>query len=129
MFSTVLWNLLSPLAANDTDVVIKNAKTIRLVAAARLISRCERLVSILPQCMQPDISLGEDMFVIYPNRRNRIGPSAVQPLLSITSEKNKSNEKDKLTEVLEKLCLFTIYRTTQSREIFRVGNSTTTNGE
>jgi hypothetical protein len=107
LVSNILSNLLSALASSDTDVVRKNAETISLVARVKLTYSIEGLVNALPKSIKPDIELKKDMFEIYPNVRNRTASAAAQSLLSIISEKKKSNEQDILTAVLEKLNMFT----------------------
>jgi len=97
LVSVVILNVLSALAAGDTSVVRKNAGTLVLVTRSKLVSRIERLVNALPKCMKTFVELEEEMFVIYPNRRNRIGSAAVQSLLGIISEKTKPEGKEKMT--------------------------------
>jgi hypothetical protein len=97
LVAIILLNLLNGLAVNDTGEIRKDAESLSLAARANLISRIERLVNALPKRIKPNIELKKEIFVIYPNRRNRIGSAAVQSLLSIISEKTKPEGKDKLT--------------------------------
>jgi hypothetical protein len=107
LVAIILLNLLNGLAVNDTEQITKVAETLSLESRVRLLSRIEGLVNALPKCMKPDIELREEMFVIYPNRWNRIGSVAVQSLLSIISERTKSEEKDKSTAFQKEWRLFT----------------------
>ena len=101
LVAIVLLNLLNGLAVNDTEVIRKDAERLSLAARAKLISRIEGLVNALPQCnalttfMKPSVELKEEMFVIYPNRRNRIGSDSVRSLLRIIREKTEFLEKEK----------------------------------
>jgi DNA anti-recombination protein RmuC len=92
---------LNGLAVNDTGEIRKDAERLSLAARAKLISRIEELVNSLPKCMKPSVELKEEMFVVYPNRRNRIGSAAVRSLINIVSKKREHNEKDKPTEIQE----------------------------
>jgi mevalonate kinase len=56
--------------------------------------------------MKPSVDLKEKMFVIYPNRRNRIGSAAVRSLIDIIRKKKEPNEKDISTEIQEELRIF-----------------------
>jgi hypothetical protein len=56
--------------------------------------------------MKPSVELKEEMFVIYPNRRNRIGSTDVRSLINIIRKKKEPNEKDKLTTFQEEWSLF-----------------------
>ena len=102
----VLLNLLNGLAVNDTGVIRKDAETLSLVAREKLISNLEKFEFPILQCFNPCLPSTVGSFVIYPNQRNRIGSAAVRSLLNIISKKKKRNEKDKLTEIKEELCLF-----------------------
>ena len=106
LVAIILLNLLNGLAVNDTEEIANVAKKLSLESRVRLLSRIEGLVNILPKHMKPDIELKKEMFVIYPNRWNRIGSSAVQSLLSIISEKTKPGGKDKSTEFRKELRMF-----------------------
>jgi hypothetical protein len=106
LVAIILLNLLNGLAVNDTGVIRKDAEKLSLAARANLISRIERLVNTLPKRMKPNLELKKEMFVIYPNRRNRIGSAAVQSLLCIISEKTKPEGKDKLTTFQKEWRLF-----------------------
>jgi phosphopantothenate synthetase len=98
---------LNGLAVNDTGEIRKDAERLSLAARAKLISRIERLVNALPKCMKTSVELKEEMFIIYPNRRNRIGSAAVRSLINIIRKKKEINENDKLTGILEEWSLFT----------------------
>ena len=87
LVAIVLLNLLNGLAVNDTGVIRKDVERLSLAARAKLISGIEELVNALPKCMKPSVELNEEMFVIYPNRRNRIGSDAVRSLINIISKK------------------------------------------
>jgi ankyrin repeat protein len=99
LVAIVLLNLLNGLAVNDTGVIRKDAEILSIAARAKLISRIEGFVNALPKCMKPSVELTEEMFVIYPNRRNIIGSAAVRSLIHIISKKREQNEKDKSTEI------------------------------
>ena len=106
LVAVVLLNLLHGLAVNDTGEIRKDAERLSLAARAKLISRFEGLVNALPKCMKPSVDLKEKMFVIYPNRRNKIGSAAVRSLIHIISKKGEHNEKDKSTGIQEDWCMF-----------------------
>jgi len=106
LVAIILLNLLNGLAVNDTGEIRRDAERLSLAARAKLISRIEGLVNALPKWLKPDIELKKEMFEIYPNRRNRIEPAAVQSLLSIISE-GKTNKKGRSTGIQEKLCFIT----------------------
>jgi hypothetical protein len=57
--------------------------------------------------LKPSVELREELFVIYPNRRNRIGSAAVRSLIDIISRRKENNEKDKSTGIQEEWSLFT----------------------
>jgi hypothetical protein len=97
---------LNGLAVNDTGVIRKDAERLSLAARAKLISRIEGLVNALPKCMKPSVELKEEMFVIYPNRRNRIGSVAVRSLINTISKKKERNEQDKSTGIQEEWRMF-----------------------
>jgi ankyrin repeat protein len=103
LVAIVLLNLLNGLAVNDTGEIRKNAETLSLVARAKLISRIERLVNALPKFMKTSVEWKKEMFVIYPNRRNKIGSALVETLLQIISQKTKTHDKDKSTEFQKEL--------------------------
>jgi hypothetical protein len=107
LVAIILLNLLNGLSVNDTEAITKVAETLSLESRVRMLSRIEGLVNALPKYMKPDIELKEEMFVIYPNRWNKIGSAAVQSLLSIISEKTKSEEEDKSTEFQKEWRMFT----------------------
>ena len=81
LVSIILLNLLNGLAVSDTKEIRKDAETLSLAARAKLISRIERLVNALPRFMKPAVEIKKEIFVIYPNRKNRIGSAAVRTLL------------------------------------------------
>jgi len=54
------------------------------------------------------VELKEEMFVIYPNRRNRIGSAAVRNLLGIISEKTKAEGKEKMTTFQKEWRMFKV---------------------
>jgi hypothetical protein len=101
LVAIVLLNLLNGLAVNDTRVIRKDTEILSLAARAKLISRIEALVNSFPESMKPSVELTEEMFVIYPNRRNKIGSAVVRSLIHIISKKREQNEKDKSTEIQE----------------------------
>jgi hypothetical protein len=107
LVAIVLLNLLNGLAVNDTGEIRKDAETLSLAANAKLISRIERLVKVLPKFMKPDIELKQEMFEIYPNGRNRIGSAVVRSLLCIISEKKKWHEKETSTALQKEWRVFT----------------------
>ena len=102
----VLLNLLNDLAVNDTGEIRKDAERLSLAARAKLISRIEGLLNALPKCMKPSVELKEEMFVIYPNQRNRIGSAVVRCLIHIISKKIEHKDKDKSTEIQKELRMF-----------------------
>jgi hypothetical protein len=101
LVAVVLLNLLNGLAVNDTGEIRKDAERLSLAARAKLISRIEELLNALPKCMKPSVELKEEMFVIYPNRRNRIGSTAVRSLINVIRKKKEHNEENKLTGIQE----------------------------
>jgi hypothetical protein len=107
LVAVVLLNLLNGLAVNDTVEIRKDAERLSLAARAKLISRIERLVNALPKCMKPSVELKEEMFVIYPNRRNRIGSAAIRSLIEKLRKKNYNIEKNKSTVIQEDWGLLT----------------------
>jgi hypothetical protein len=90
----VLLNLLNGLAVNDTGEIKRNAERLSLAARAKLISRIEGIVNVLPKPVKPTVELKDEMFVIYPNQRNGIGSAAVRSLMNIINTKKESSEKD-----------------------------------
>jgi ankyrin repeat protein len=105
LVAIVLLNLLNGLAVNDTGEIRRDAERLSLVARAELISRIERFVNALPKFMKLVVERKEETYIIYPNKRNRIGPAAVRSLLSIISER-KPNQKEKSTGIQEEWSLF-----------------------
>jgi len=97
LMAIILLNLLNGLAVSDTEEIRKDAEILSLVARAKLISRIEVSDNSLPKYIKSFVESTEEMFVVYPNRRNRIGSATVLPLLRIISEKEKPREKDKPT--------------------------------
>ena len=97
LVAIVLLNLLNGLAVNDTGEIRKDAETLSLAARAKLISRIERLENYLRKYMKYKVEQKEDMFLIYPNRKNRIGSAAVRSLLRIINEKTKIHDKEEPT--------------------------------
>jgi ankyrin repeat protein len=106
LVAIVLLNLLNGLAVNDTGEIRKDAERLSLASRAKLISRIERLVNVLPKCMKPSVELKEEMFVIFPNRRNRIGSAAIQSLINIIRKKREPNVEDKSTGIQEEWKMF-----------------------
>ena len=106
LVAIVLLNLLNGLAVNDTGEIRRNAETLSLAARAKLISRIESLVVPIRNLLCNYGKATEAMFVIYPNRRNRIGSAACRSLLNIINKKKEPNEKDKSTGIQEELRLF-----------------------
>jgi hypothetical protein len=107
LVAIVLFNLLNGLAVSDTEVIRKEAEKLSLAARAKLISRIEKFENSIPKCMQNTVELKEEKFVIYPNRRNRIGSDNVRSLLRIISEKAKFHEKEKSSAFPKKWSMFT----------------------
>jgi len=107
LVAIVLLNLLNGLAVNDTEVIRKDAETLSLAARAKLVSRIETFVNALPKFMKSAVEIKEEMFVIHPNVRNKIGSAAVRSLLRIISEKTKLHEKDKSTAFQKEWRVFT----------------------
>jgi hypothetical protein len=97
LVSIILLNLLNGLAVSDTEVIRRDAEILSLAARAKLISRTEKFVNAFPRLMKPAIEIKEEFFVIYPNRKNRIGFAAVRALLQIIREKSKTHDKDEST--------------------------------
>ena len=106
LMAIVLLNLLNGLAVNDTEVIRNDARMLSLAARAKLIYRIVALVNALPKFMKPSVELKEEMFMIYPNRRNRIGSDAVRCLIQIIRKKREHNDKDKSTEIQKELRMF-----------------------
>jgi hypothetical protein len=106
LVAIVLLNLLNGLAVSDTGEIRKDAERLSLAARAKLISRIVRFVNSLPKCMKRSVELKEEMFVIYPNRWNRIGSAAVRSLIHIISKRREPKEKDKLTGIQEEWRMF-----------------------
>ena len=107
LVAIVLLNLLNGLAVGDTGEIRKDAERLSLAARAKLISGIEGLVNALLKCMKPSVQQKEEMFVIYPNRRNRIGSAAFRSLIRTISKKREHNEKDKSTAIQEELRMLT----------------------
>ncbi|GFG36703.1 hypothetical protein Cfor_02111, partial [Coptotermes formosanus] len=105
MVAIILLNLLN-VAVNDAEVTRRNAETLSLVARVRLISRIEGLFNALPKYMKPCVELREETFVIFPNRPNKIGFTAVRSLLSVISKKRKPNKESESTVCEEKWDMF-----------------------
>jgi len=99
LVAIVSLNLLNDLAVNDTEEIRKDAERLSIAARAKLISRIEALLNALPKCMEPSVDLKEEMFVINPNRRKRIGSAAVRCLINIIRKKMEPSEKDKGTGI------------------------------
>jgi ankyrin repeat protein len=106
LMAIILFNLLNGLAVDDTGKMVKDAETLSLAARAKLISRIEALVNALPKRVRPSVELKEEMFVIYPNRRNSIGSAAVRCLIQTISKKREHNDNDNLTEIKKELRMF-----------------------
>jgi hypothetical protein len=106
LVAIVLLNLLNGLAVNDTGEIRKDAERLSLAARAKLISRIEGLVYVLPKCMKPSVELEEEMFVIFPNRRNRIGSAAIRSLINIIRKKKEPNVEDKSTGIQDEWNMF-----------------------
>jgi hypothetical protein len=106
LVAIVLLNLLNGLAVNDTGEIRKDAETLSLAARAKLISRIESLVNSLPKYMKSSVEMKEELIVIYPNRRNRIGSAALRSLLDIISKKKEHDEIDKSTGIQEEWRMF-----------------------
>ena len=100
LVAIVLLNLLNGLAVNDTGEIRRNAETLSLAARAKLISVIERTDFWFNKKPKGPT------FVIYPNRRNKIGSAVVRSLLRIIREKTKPNQKEKLTAIQEEWSLF-----------------------
>jgi hypothetical protein len=113
----VLLNLLNGLAVGDTGD-IRKIETLSLVARARLISNTVnplspelnpicyllallahdflhvsrirvKVFSTLPQFMTCYLKRPEEMFVLYPNRPNQLGPTELRSLLRIITKKRE----------------------------------------
>jgi hypothetical protein len=106
LVAIVLLNLLNGLAVNDTGIIRKDAERLSLAARAKLITRIEGLLNALPKVMKSFLKLKEELFVIYPNRRNRIGSDAVRSLINIISKKKERNEQDKSIGIQEEWRMF-----------------------
>jgi ankyrin repeat protein len=103
LVAIVLLNLLNGLAVNDTGEIRKDAERLSLAARAKLISSIERFANALPKFMKTSVEWKKEMFVIYPNRRNKIGSAVVQILLRIISQRTKTHDKDKSTAFKKEL--------------------------
>jgi ankyrin repeat protein len=107
LVAIVLLNLLNGLAVNDTEEIRKVAETLSLVARARIISSTFDLLSAFPQFMTCSFELTEEMFVLYPNMPNELGPTELPTLKRIIAEKRKPSKKEKSFEHTENWSLFT----------------------
>ena len=113
LVAIVLLNLLNGLAVNNTGEIRKDAEMLSLAERAKLISRIEGFVNAHPKCMKTSVELKENMFLIYPKRRSKIGSDNVRSLLRKIGEKRTFQEKEKsnafpkewitITEKLERL--------------------------
>jgi hypothetical protein len=101
LVAIILLNLLNGLAVNDTGEIRKDAEKLSLAARAKLVTRIESLVNSLPKYIKKCLEIEEEMIVIYPNRRNRMGSTAVLSLIDIIRNKKKLDEKDKSTGIQE----------------------------
>jgi len=97
---------LNGLAVYEAGEIRRNAEILSLVARAKQFSRIGRLLNALPKYMKTSLDLQEEMFVIYPNRRNKIGSAAVRSLINIIRNKREPSEKDKATGIQEDWCTF-----------------------
>jgi hypothetical protein len=111
LMAIILLNLLNGLAVSDTHAIRNNAKTLSLVARAKLISKIEELTSFIPKWMIPSALLTKELYIFYPNRPNSIGSNQLRSLLSIISKKRQASKKwessvgeDKWSIFTEKLC-------------------------
>ena len=117
----ILLNLLNGLAVGDTGKVREDAETLSLVARARLISNAFEVFDTLPQSLTRSLELTEEMFVLYPNRPNQLGPTELRSLLNIITKKRKPSEKE--TSIEENWSLFTEQLSTlqlQSEEMRKI---------
>ena len=106
LVAIVLLNLFNGLAVNDTREIRKDAERLSLAARAKLVSRTEGLVNALPKCIKTSLEFKEEMFVIYPNRRNRFGSVAIRSLINIIRKKKEPNEEDKSAGIQEEWSMF-----------------------
>jgi hypothetical protein len=95
--SIVLLNLLTGLAVSDTEQIKRDAERLSVESRVRMISKLETFIDRAPKWFKIHFKMNEEMFIIYPNRHNKIGSAAVQSLLSIISEKTQPEDGDKLT--------------------------------
>ena len=94
LMAIILLNLLNGLAVSDTYEIRKNAKTLSLVARARLISRIEEFAGFYPKWMLPsELLTTKELSTFYPNRPNSIGSNQLRSLLSIMRKKRHANKK------------------------------------
>jgi hypothetical protein len=101
MVAIILLNLLN-VAVNDAEVARQNAKALSLVARVILISRIEGLFNVHLKFLKPHVEQTEETFVIFPNRPNKIQPTALRSLLSVISKKRKPNMERTSTVCEEK---------------------------
>jgi hypothetical protein len=97
----VLLNLLNGLAVGDTGDIRKIAETLSLVARARLISNVfevHEFISAFLPFKKHYLELVEEIFVLYPNKQNQLGPTELQSLLRIITKKRKLSKNGKSIE-------------------------------
>ena len=107
LMAIILLNLLNGLAVSDTHAIRRNAETLSLVARVRLILKIEASVRALQRWLTCSVEEAKEMYLLYPNRRNKIGSTEFRPLLSIISKKRQANNKWESTLIQENWSMFT----------------------
>lgn len=103
LITIVLLNLLNGLAVNDTEMIIRDAETLSIVARVRIISRIETMQQKFQTFMTPK-ELTDKIFVLYPNRPNPIEPNIVQSALGIIRKRRESTKSQNVwSDLADKL--------------------------
>ena len=104
LIAIVLLNLFNGLAVDDTKKIRKKAETLSLVASAKItsyvlyVSHKVNKTRWLPKRFPLRYVLREEMFVLYPNKPNKILPSDLESLRRIITKKREVSKKVKWME-------------------------------
>jgi hypothetical protein len=104
LIAIVLLNLLNGLAVGDTERVREEAKTLSLVARARMTSKLLREFndkSSWYKRISPRYDLTKEMFVLYPNTSNQLESSDLESLRKMITKKREMSKKVKSVENVE----------------------------
>jgi ankyrin repeat protein len=107
LMGIILLNLLNGLAVSDTHAIRTNAKMLSLVATARIISKFEKWIRLVPRRTILSALHTNELRAFYPNRPNSIGSTNLRPLLSIISKKRQANKKWESSVSEDKWSIFT----------------------